>query len=131
MAFKKGNKLGLGNKYRLGKKPWNKGLKTGFAPWRGKKRSEETKKKISEGRKCKYNQENHPQWKGEDACYVSIHTWVARWKGKPNFCEQCGTTKDKMYHWANIDHEYRRILDDYIRMCVPCHKKHDLERRMG
>jgi 5-methylcytosine-specific restriction endonuclease McrA len=26
---------------------WNKGLKTGYAPWRGKKRSEETKRKLS------------------------------------------------------------------------------------
>jgi hypothetical protein len=27
---------------------WNKGLKTGMAPWRGKKLSEDTKKKLSE-----------------------------------------------------------------------------------
>jgi len=29
---------------------WNKGLKTGYAPWRGKKRSEETKAKLSRAR---------------------------------------------------------------------------------
>ena len=39
---------------RLGKEPWNKGLK-GVQPgyWVGKTRSEETRKKISENRKGK------------------------------------------------------------------------------
>ena len=34
------------NHWNYGKPTWNKGLKTGLAPWRGKERSEETKRKI-------------------------------------------------------------------------------------
>lgn len=66
-------------------------------------------------------------WKGEDAGYVSIHEWVRRWKGKPTHCEQCGTVKTTRcsIQWANKDHQYRRILDDYIALCVKCHRAWD------
>lgn len=33
-----------------GRTPWNKGQKTGYAPWRGKKRSAEDRQKMSESR---------------------------------------------------------------------------------
>jgi len=73
--------------------------------------------------------ENNYQWKGRDCGYVSMHTWVRRWKGKPSYCEMCGNTTKKAceYDWANIDHQYRRILNDYIRLCHSCHKKYDVE----
>jgi len=38
---------------KKGNIPWNKGLKTGLAPWRGKIRSEETKRRISIANKGK------------------------------------------------------------------------------
>ena len=73
--------------------------------------------------------ENSYAWKGDNATYGSIHDWVDRWKGKPDTCEMCGTsglTKQQI-HWANIDHEYRRVLDDYIRLCVSCHRYYDID----
>lgn len=80
-------KFQIGNKLRVGISPWNKGKKTGFAPWLGKKRSEEDKKKMSEAKLGKpsnnpfkfkkgnvpWNKgkkrpdmtgKNHPNWKG-------------------------------------------------------------------
>jgi hypothetical protein len=85
------------------------------------KQTDEHKKKIGEANKGEKNY----QWKEENGSYNSIHKWVNKWKGKPNHCELCGTTEKRKYHWANIDHKYRRVLDDYISMCVPCHKKYD------
>jgi hypothetical protein len=67
------------------------------------------------------NRKDHPGIK-------AMHVWVKQWKGKANHCEVCGKTEKRMYHWANIDHTYRRVLDDYISMCVPCHKKYDYEK---
>lgn len=66
-------------------------------------------------------------WKGENVgySYSGLHLWVSRWKGKPSLCEFCGTITAKKYEWANIDHKYRRVLEDYIRMCTPCHRKYD------
>ena len=64
-------------------------------------------------------------WKGENASYEAIHAWVRRHRGKPQQCEHCGTTEKRMYHWANKSHEYKRDLNDWIRLCRPCHSKYD------
>lgn len=73
-------------------------------------------------------EEKSLSWKGDNVGKKGVHKWVERWKGKPNHCEMCGTTEKRMYHWANINHTYKRVLDDYIRLCVPCHKKYDNEK---
>ena len=72
--------------------------------------------------------EKHPNWKGENVSYVALHTWVARYLGKPCICEFCGRNglKGKQIHWANKSREYKRDLEDWLRLCVPCHKKYDL-----
>lgn len=67
---------------------------------------------------------NH--WKGDDAGYTSKHQWASRWFGKPVFCEHCKTSAHRMYHWANISGKYLRDRNDWLRLCVPCHKKFDL-----
>ena len=66
-------------------------------------------------------------WKGDNISKKGVHKWVQRWKGKADHCEVCGRNEKRMYHWSNIDHSYKRILEDYISMCVPCHKKYDYE----
>ena len=71
------------------------------------------------------NEETHPRWKGENAGYVSKHKWVVKHYGKPEFCEACGTEEKRRYEWANISGEYIRKIDDWMRMCVPCHRKFD------
>ncbi len=64
----------------------------------------------------------------ENAGLRAIHIWVDKWKGKPKECEKCGVSDDRIYDWANIDHQYRRILDDYVRMCRSCHGKYDTSK---
>ena len=49
---------------KKGHKAWNKGLKTGMAPWRGKKLSEDTKKKLSYVRKENWKNGKERQNKG-------------------------------------------------------------------
>lgn len=57
----------------------------------------------------------------------SIHSWLRTNFGTPNKCEHCGTTdKDKNYDWANTkQHKYKRIREDFIRLCRSCHRKYD------
>jgi len=126
----------IGNKFRKNISPWNK----------GKEWSEEIKKKVSESRKGipawnkglkRYwdsptefvkgdnSSENHWFWKGENASYRSVHHWVDRHLGKPQKCNQCGKTSG-IFHWANKNHKYKRNLEDYIRLCVSCHKRRDI-----
>jgi hypothetical protein len=66
-------------------------------------------------------------WKGEKVSYVGLHQWVRRKKGAPKKCEFCRTTKAKKFEWANIDHRYRRDIEDYIRLCTSCHRFYDLK----
>lgn len=107
--------------------------------WLGKNHSEETKKKIREARtkqvitpesrakaRLKMLNENHPNWRGDKVGYPALHRWVKSHKGSPKKCEQCGLNDESRYYdWANIDHKYRRNLDDFIRLCRSCHRKHD------
>jgi hypothetical protein len=106
-----------------GKNTWSK----------GKKLSEEHKTKIRfshVGKKYKPMSEigklnisrSHLK---ENYSYSAVHKWVSRWGGTPKLCQVCGTRKAKKYEWANIDHKYRRILEDYIRMCTSCHIIYD------
>lgn len=113
-----------------------------FVP-QSSRRNPETRKKLSEAAKKRGNSGNgfkvghrglvgkeNKIWKGEEAGYVAIHTWVRKWKGKPTKCEICGCVDERTYHWANFDHSYRRVLEDYISMCPSCHKKYDLQHNL-
>lgn len=115
--------------FKKGHKPWNTGLH--ISGRSGHKLSEKSKKVMSAkmlGRQNpKLQHEKHPSWKGNEASYRSIHKWVSRWKEESDTCENCGISglKGHSIHWANIDHKYRRVLDDYIHLCVKCHDEYD------
>lgn len=73
------------------------------------------------------SEDRNANWKGDEVGYSGVHTWIEKWKGKPKKCENCGTENAKKFEWANIDHKYRRVLQDYIRMCTSCHRNYDIE----
>ena len=66
-------------------------------------------------------------WKGDKVGYRALHDWINKWKGKANRCEMCGIKKRKRYQWANIDHKYKRVLDDYVSLCAKCHQEYDIK----
>jgi hypothetical protein len=118
------------NKNRRGKS--NKG---------GWHHSEEHKKKISllfKGRtvsaetRAKISGSNHYNWKGDSAGYNAIHTWVRSRAGTPSYCEHCKTSdKRKRYEWANVSRNYKRDMQDYIRLCASCHRQYDYKHRIA
>lgn len=67
----------------------------------------------------------HHAWKQAGVSYRGLHYWVRRQKGSPEKCVKCGE-RNKRLQWANIDGRYRREADDFVAMCVSCHKYHDL-----
>lgn len=86
----------------------------GFGKWnKGKKFPERSGK-------------NNYNWRGDDAKYIAKHAWIYRQKGKPQLCEFCGEG-DKRIEWANRDHEYSRLTEDYLSLCVSCHREYDYE----
>ena len=95
--------------------------------WLGKKMSDEHKRKIGRAG------ELSPSWKGDKVSYYAIHIWVVKEKGSPDYCIKCNKKGEKTgrrwnMEWANIDHKYRRDLNDYIGLCSKCHKKYDLKK---
>ena len=101
--------------FKKGYIPWNKGLS---APWVSKRNKENNPGKSGD---------EHHNWQGDFTSYRSMHRWVVAHKGQPNTCEHCGKNNlsERQIHWANIDHKYRRCLEDYIRLCAKCHKTYD------
>lgn len=126
-------------RYWLGKKrDSNTILKMSIAN-KGKKLSEETKKKISSAMKGKIpsnfkeaqkrawmtdkREEHSNQWKGDKVGYFGLHTWVQKRLGKANHCERIGcTNKSRKYCWGNISGEYRRDIDDWYQVCNSCNQ---------
>ena len=50
-------------------------------------------------------------------------------------CEDCGKIGEIHngrwnIQWSNIDHEYRRVRDDYNGRCPKCHRKYDDENNL-
>ena len=112
------------------------------AYWKGKKRSEEAKRKTSETLREGYRTgrikvsdekrrklslgrmgEKNPAWKGDDVTYDSLHDWVRWHKPKVVLCENCGEKPPR--DLANVSGEYKRDLDDYRWLCRKCHMESD------
>ena len=108
-----------------GKMIWNKSVRCKSCAKRGslntfygKKHSTETIESMSG--------ENHQNWKGDKAKYKAIHIWVNSYKGRAEICEYCGkSVNETRIEWANIDHKYRRKLEEYISLCCKCHLDYD------
>lgn len=67
---------------------------------------------------------NNYRWKGNAVGYYALHRWVERTLGKPLRCEICGNTGGK-FNWANKSKKYLRSTDDWVRLCLVCHKRFD------
>lgn len=89
----------------------------------GKKNTEQHNQSI---REANTGNKSH-LWKGDDVDYRSLHAWIVRWRGQPDTCEHCGDSglAGHSIQWANIDGKYRRVLEDYIRLCAKCHWHYD------
>ena len=72
----------------------------------------------------------NPSWKGGLNARIDkpgIHLWVIQEKGKAKnyICEFC--KKNKALDWSNINHKYKKNLEDYKALCRSCHQKWDYQ----
>lgn len=79
----------------------------------------DVRRRISEAQRA----ERSPAWKGDAAGYVTKHRWMLRHYKKNGVCEHCGA--EAKTHWANKDHRYRRVREDWLELCPKCHKAYD------
>lgn len=76
-----------------------------------------------------YHGSNNPRWRTENLRYDTLHVRVQAARGKPAMCTRCGLDDpDRRYEWANLTGDYENV-QDYARMCVPCHRRFDQQRR--
>ena len=115
----KGNTQG----FTKGQIVWNKGK-----PW-----SEEMKRKLSEAHLGLPNpmkgKERPHKWTGDKPSYSSVHKWIVVMYGKPTTCEHCGKTglTGQKINWANTNHEYKKVREEWMRLCAKCHRDYDKE----
>ena len=79
----------------------------------------------------KFKGKDHAHWKGINVGYHALHTWLQRELGKPETCEFCSKTdlvRHKI-HWANKSREYKRDVNDWIRLCAKCHWHYDRDKK--
>jgi hypothetical protein len=108
--------------FEKGNVPWNKGLNKA-TDLRVKDHGE----KLSVFKTGKGKNESNPNWKGDRVSYMGLHKWVYRHLGRPVECVNCLSMKK--VQWANKSGEYKRDLNDWIRLCYWCHRKYD--KRIG
>lgn len=116
---------GLKMKGRIFTEEWKKKISIALT---GKKQSKLHKKHNSEGHKktAKREKERYA-WKGDEVGYDGLHKWVPKHLGKPDKCEHCKKNgfSSHQIHWANKSGEYKRELNDWIRLCIKCHAVYD------
>ena len=110
----------------------------------GLKRSEETRKRISESRLGEknpfYGRHHTPEvmaritaahkgeknnwWRGDDVGYKGVHKWARLNVPTTGRCQICGDNKKKL-QIANISGKYLRRINDWLWLCVLCHMIYD------
>jgi len=99
----------------------NRGRKMPPRPFRPQ--SQETRDKISAALRGRIFGEKHWSYKGGKASYSAVHHWMNRHHPRLGVCEECGATGRTQ--WANLDHSYRRVREDWRELCVTCHRRYD------
>jgi hypothetical protein len=84
-------------------------------------------KKISEITKEKIKGENHFRWKGSNANYRALHSWIKMNKPVTERCEKCNEIKKLCL--SNISGEYKRDINDFEWLCYLCHNKKDKKNK--
>lgn len=82
----------------------------------------------SKGKKLpQFTNENAHTWKGDNVGYSGLHMWVRVKLGTPEICEHCSKSglKGHQIHWANKSGEYKRDIEDWLRLCAKCHLVYD------
>lgn len=66
-----------------------------------------------------------PWWRGDDASYGAIHTYLRSHFPKTGACDECGITGKRTEYALIHGREYSRNREDYRELCKQCHNAYD------
>ena len=66
-----------------------------------------------------------PWFKGDEASYGAIHTYLRKHFPKTGTCDECGTTGKRTEYALIKGREYSRDREDYRELCKLCHNRYD------
>lgn len=94
---------------------------------RGKVVSAQTRERLS----ASTSRENNGHWRGDEASYRALHSYLSRHFPKTGTCEQCGRSGRGRKTEYSLIHgrAYTRNRDDYRELCPRCHKQYDFGGR--
>ena len=64
------------------------------------------------------------RWRGDEAGQSAIHKWLNKVRPFTGICEECGATGIRT-EMSNVDHQWRRVVEDYRELCCRCHYEYD------
>ena len=67
---------------------------------------------------------NASWYKGEEAGYTAIHTYLRKYFPKTHICDECGDEGSTDYALLH-GHPYTRKREDYRELCRKCHINYD------
>lgn len=77
----------------------------------------------------------YSKFNGTMSQYKYLHVKVNKAFGRPQKCEDCGTTTARRYDWANLGNNYGYPYvvkrEDWRRLCRSCHQMLDAELFLG
>ena len=71
-----------------------------------------------------------PWWKGDDAGYRALHTYVSKHFPKNGICDECAQVKPTDYALIH-GREYSRDRANYRELCRVCHTTYDRQKDRG
>jgi len=83
----------------------------------------DTREKIRQTKLGKRN----AAWKEEGAGYSALHNWLHRNFQKTGACDLC--KRERQTEWSNLFGQYRHVREDFLEMCISCHRRYDRMRK--
>jgi hypothetical protein len=73
--------------------------------------------------------DKHWNWKKDNITYIEIHSWNNKYYPKTKVCSKCEKFNTKT-EWALVHgKKHSRGIENYMELCLRCHRKYDFEGR--
>lgn len=69
-----------------------------------------------------------PNWQGDSISYTGAHKRLEYYAVKTGICDCCGPARKTQWAYKGEPGGWSADMSDYRELCVPCHKRYDVEK---